>query len=269
MNKKRIKPSMLASSVFIISGLFFQNITSAASTIIKPVELIPSTLEEVIFQGHPRIGKKNSSATPHELKFQGNGLVPKISTFDKKKVLKFQISGKENTIYDRSELRIMNTTVDFGTNAYIGFKVYYPSSSSLTSKDGWSIIWQCPQLNMAISPPLSLSLQQGKIILNRKNDDNSRKKILNSYDEIGELPRDRWVKIIIRFQMGLKGNIAVFLDGKPAKNFYGPIGYFNTSTVNSLMACSSRIGIYKYGSSVEDIILYFDSIKFGPNYPQL
>lgn len=269
MNNKRIKSLVLFSSAIMLSGLFFQNFTTVTSTTIKPIELIPSKLEEVIFQGHPRMGHISSSATPHELKIQGNGLVPKIVTFDKKKVLKFQITGKENTAFDRSELRIMNTKVDFDTNAYIGFKVFYPSTSSLTSKDGWSIIWQCPQLNMGISPPLSLSLQDGRIVLSRKNDDNSRKKILNSYEDIGELPRDRWVKIIVRFQMGHKGNVAVFLDGKPAKNFYGPIGYFNTSTVNSLMACSSRIGLYKYGSSIEDITLYFDSIKFGPTYPQL
>lgn len=162
---------------------------------------------------------------------------------------------------------------------YNGFKFLLPAGNP--NPTAWNIIFQCPQHDTgkdgkpAVSPPLSMGISdKGELYINIIEDYSPVKKatagVMATYVKKSvPVSLNRLYDVVVRFQMGSKGNYLVKLDGKTVLQYSGPIGYkpgglYAAAKPGEQQGCTSKFGVYRAASAVPFRIL-FDDIRLGPS----
>lgn len=249
---------------FLALLLFFQNFTLSLQSHIDP------NYGQLIELGSNWIFYDEIRNKRHEVKIQGGGEVPKIFYYRRyqKNFLWFEANG-EAEYKDRSEIRIVGSDAPFDEVYYTSFKVYYPSWASKIDSNDWALLWQCAQAGdyeTPRSPPMSIQFADNKLTLRTFNNYNSKNRIRRYNAHLASFPRNRWVKVFMRYRLGQHGHYKVWINNRVVASERIPIGYKDgVNPFTNQRSCSVRFGIYKKGSQ-DRVALLFDEVKVGTSY---
>lgn len=151
---------------------------------------------------------------------------------------------------DRSEVRIYSG-VAFERDWFVGLDVMVPRGTP--PPQNWQILLQCHQNGTALPPPLSLDLEPGgHLALVVRGDGDPFERLWQA-----PLPPGRWVRLGLGFQMGKKGHVSLWMDGRRVADRALPLGW-----AAGARACSLKTGIYR-GAQARPFTLMLDNIKMG------
>jgi hypothetical protein len=155
-------------------------------------------------------------------------------------------------IKDRTELQVYSG-VTFGRPWALGMSVFIPKDITFT--DNWHLLAQCHQGGGggALSPPLSLNLvAPDKLVIVSRSDEDKYRALHTE-----AMPRGKWVRLEMEFQMGENGNAKLWMDGKKVADEAAPLRFKEGTD-----KCSLKVGTYR-GKATTPHELRLDDVRFG------
>ena len=189
----------------------------------------------------------------YRLRLEGGSTLPRIRRDAQRRSTVLELSTgptPRGTGHDRAEVQLYgNLTYD--KPWFVGLRLMVPQGTA--APRDWQIMLQCHQNGTSLPPPLSLDLEpDGTLALIARNE-------ADRFETLWSAPvrQGRWMRIELGMQMGPRGRVQLWLDGRRQVDIARPLGWATGDA-----ACAVKTGIYR-AASRQPFTMYLDDVMLG------